>query len=270
MNKPLSLLVALIIIGVLFFSAYIIKDQNDKKALIIDNTAESSETALDTEPISPSKTDTVPSLAAVDATQTDTEEANNKPTSEQMDTTFAADNSKTEKATETAKPSTAKLGNVVALTPKQLAEQKLARQTATAQTNTSATNTTKPANIKTTPTNTPKPETIKTPTISNNKSTNKQMVAATTTVQYSVTIGCFTDTKHQAQLKNLFKLKATENIRTAKHQTNNCWRYMTGYYVNSADAFKKLAELRKYDKDCQVVRISTKNNKETIEIYKGR
>ena len=104
MNKPLSLLIALIIIGVLFFSAYIIKDQNDKKALIIDNTAESSETALDTEPISPSKTDTVPSLAAVDATQTDTEEANNEPTSEQMDTTFAADNSKTEKATEPVVP----------------------------------------------------------------------------------------------------------------------------------------------------------------------
>jgi cell division septation protein DedD len=162
------------------------------------------------------------------------------------------------------------LGNVVAVTPKQLAEQKLANKTATAQTNTSATNTTKPANIKTTPTNTTKPETIKTPTISNNKSTNKQMVAATTTVQYSVTIGCFTDTKHQAQLKNLFKLKATENIRTAKHQTNNCWRYMTGNYLSSAEAFKKLAELRKYDKDCQVVRISTKNNKETIEIYKGR
>jgi len=269
MNKPLSLLIALIIIGVLFFSAYIIKDQNDKKALIIDNTAESSETALDTEPISPSKTDTVPSLAAVDATQTDTEEANNEPTSEQMDTTFATNNSKTENATETAKPSTAKLGNVVALTPKQLAEQKLANKTATAQTNTSATNTTKPANIKTTPTNTTKPETVKTPTTSNNKATNKQ-VATATTVQYSVTIGCFTDTKHQAQLKNLFKLKATENIRTAKHQTNNCWRYMTGNYLSSAEAFKKLAELRKYDKDCQVVRISTKNNKETIEIYKGR
>lgn len=271
MNKSLSILITLIIIGVLFFSAYIIKDQNDKKALIIDNTAESSETTLHTEPISPSKTDTVPSLAAVDATQTDTEAANNKPASAQNDTVFAdtKNTNKTTKTTESAKPNTAKLGNVVAVTPKQLAEQKLANKTATAQTNTLATNTTKPANIKTTPTNTTKPETVKTPTTSNNKATNKQ-VATATTVQYSVTIGCFTDTKHQSQLKNLFKLKATENIRTAKHQTNNCWRYMTGNYVNSTDAFKKLAELRKYDKDCQVVRISTKNNKETIEIYKGR
>lgn len=270
MNKPLSLLVALIIIGVLFFSAYIIKNQSEKNVLIIDNTTENPETTLNIEQIPPNKADTVQSLAAVDATQTDTEQTSNNSTSEQIDTTFAAHTStnNTQKATKTAKPSTAKLGNVVAVTPKQLAEQKLANKTATAQTTISSSNTDKLQSVKSNPT-TDKPQSVKTPTISNNKATNKQ-VATATTVQYSITIGCFIDTKHQAQLKNLFKLKATENIRTAKHQTNNCWRYMTGNYVNSADAFKKLAELRKYDKDCQVVRISTKNNKETIEVYKGR
>lgn len=256
MNKPLSLLVTLIIIGVLFFSAYIIKNQSDKNALIIDNTAKNLETTLNTEQMLPNKTDTVLSLAAV--TQTDTQvvaqqASNSRQVPKPHDTTFVANTTNnTKKATETAaKPSIGKLGNVVALTPKQLAEQKLARQTATAQTSAATTNT-------------PKPQSVKTATTSN----NKQVVTSATAIRYSVTIGCFADTKHHAHLRTIFKLKSTENIRVAKHQTNNCWRYMVGNYLSSAEAFKKLAELRKYDKDCQVVRIGTKNNKETIEIYK--
>lgn len=269
MNRFIIFLVALVVVGALIISVFPIKNQLELDSIRADSIAKQEAAAIESQynEIKQSEADTSQSLAAVSPEATDTNFVGSR-TANSGDASKQKMGNKPSVATEKIvtqavnKPVSTKSNEVVASNPKQLAEQRLANKSTPPKANTAT------SAVK------------KTTTAPSNKAEiNAKNTATTTTtttntnkaeIRYKVTVACFADAKREAELRKKFKLKTTDPIKVAKHPSNNCWRYMVGNYSNSAEAFTKLSELRKYDKDCQVVQVTTKANKETVEIYKER
>lgn len=269
MNRFVIFLVALVVIGALIISVFPIKNQLELDSIRADSIAKQEAAAIESQynEIKQSETDTSQSLAAVSPEASDTNLVGSR-TADSGDSSKQNMGNKPSVAAEKIvaqavnKPVSAKPNEVVASNPKQLAEQRLANKSTPPKTNTATSAVKK---TTTAPNNKAEINVKNTATATNTTTTTNTNKAE---IRYKITIACFADAKREADLRKEFKLKTTDPIKVAKHPSNNCWRYMVGNYSNSADAFKKLSELRKYDKDCQVVQVTTKANKETVEIYK--